>query len=146
MFELNTKFDADLLLYSLSHFEYNRNTIHMLTQQHLPPPLTSTVKSSLFIHVHPSPLSLAARLHQCCTNHSHYFNNGWTFSRQISYSWLPIFGKPWPQANTLLNTFLQSQQTFDLSPCEPISGRSLGKKTLCFWLLSVFHNIPKSVK
>ena len=43
------------------------------------------VKSSLFMHVHSSPFSLAARLHQCCTNHSRYVNNGWTFSRQTSY-------------------------------------------------------------
>ena len=50
----------------------------------LPPPLTSTVKLSLFTHVHSSPLSLAARLHQCHANHSCYINNGWTFSRQIS--------------------------------------------------------------
>ena len=56
------------------------------TQQSLQPPLTSTVKSSLFTHVHSSPLSLAARLHWCHSNCSHYINNGWTFSRQTSYS------------------------------------------------------------
>ena len=55
---------------------------HMLTQKHLPPPLTSTGKSSLFTHTHSSPLSLAARLHWCWANHSHYFNNGWNFSGQ----------------------------------------------------------------
>ena len=60
-FKLNTKFDADLLLCSLSHLECDGHTVHMLTQGHLPPPLTSTVKSSLFTHVHSSPLSLAAR-------------------------------------------------------------------------------------
>ena len=75
MFRLNTKFDADSLLYSLSHFEYNSHTVHMLIQQHLPPPLTITVKSSLFTHAHSNPLSLAAKLHQCCTNCSHYINN-----------------------------------------------------------------------
>ena len=32
MFQLNTKFDADLLLYSLSHFECNGHTVHILTQ------------------------------------------------------------------------------------------------------------------
>ena len=48
------------------------------------PPLTSTVKSSLFMHAHSSPLSLTASLHQCCANHSH-INNGWTFSGQTSY-------------------------------------------------------------
>ena len=68
MFKFKAKFDADLLLYSLSHFEYNSHTVHMLTQQCLLPPLTSTVKSSLFTHVHFSPLSLAARLHRCHTN------------------------------------------------------------------------------
>ena len=51
MFKLYTKFGADSLLYLLSHFEWNGHTVHMLTQQHLPPPLTSTVKSSLFTHV-----------------------------------------------------------------------------------------------
>ena len=55
------------------------------TQQSLQPPLTSTVKPSLFTHVHSSPLSLAARWHQCHVNCSHYINNGWTFSGQIFY-------------------------------------------------------------
>ena len=64
MFRLNAKFDVDSLLYSLSHFECEGHTVHMLTQWCLSSPLTSTVKSSLFIHVHPSPLSLAARLHR----------------------------------------------------------------------------------
>ena len=85
MFRLNAKFDADLLLYLLSHFECNSYTVHMLTQWRLSPPLTSTVKSSLFTHAHSSPLSLAARLLQCHTNHPCYINNGWTFTRQILY-------------------------------------------------------------
>ena len=72
MFKLNTKFDADLWLYLLSHFECDSHTVHMLTQWHLPPPLTSTVKSSLFTQVHSSPLSSAARLHQCHVHCSHY--------------------------------------------------------------------------
>ena len=79
MFKLNAKLDADVLLHSLSHFECGSHTVHMLTQWRLPPPLTSTVKSSLFTHAHSSPLSLAARLYWCHTNHSHYINNGWTF-------------------------------------------------------------------
>ena len=48
MFKLNAKFDADSLLYSLSHFECNGHTVHTLTQWFPPPPLTSTVKLSLF--------------------------------------------------------------------------------------------------
>ena len=64
MFMLTTKSDADLSLYSLSHFECDGHTVHMLTQWDPPPPLTSTVKLSFFIHAHCSPLSLAARLHQ----------------------------------------------------------------------------------
>ena len=82
MFKLNAEFDADSLLYSLSHFEGDGHTVHMLPHQHLPPPLTGTVKSSLFTHAHSSPLSLAARLHRCHANHSHYINNGWAFSGQ----------------------------------------------------------------
>ena len=45
MLKLNAKFDVDSLLYLLSHFECDSHTVHMLTQQRLPPPLTSTVKS-----------------------------------------------------------------------------------------------------
>ena len=86
-FKLNAKFDADFLLYSLSHFECNGYTVHMLTQWCLLSPLTSAMKLSLFTDAHSSPLSLAARLHQCHAHHSHYINNGWTFSGQTSYSW-----------------------------------------------------------
>ena len=85
MSKLNAKFDADLLVYLLGHFECDSHTVRMLTQWRLPPLLTSTVKSSLFTHVPSRPLSLAARLHQCHKNHSHYINNGWTFSGQKSY-------------------------------------------------------------
>ena len=81
MFKLNTNFDADSFLYLLSHFECDRHTVHMLTQWHLPPPLTSTVKSSLFMHAHSSPLSLTARSHRCHRNCSCYSNSVWTFSR-----------------------------------------------------------------
>ena len=63
MFKLNAKFDADLLLYSLSHLECNSYTVHVPIQWCLPPPMTSTVKSSLFMHAHSTPLLLAARLH-----------------------------------------------------------------------------------
>ena len=76
---LSAKFDADFLLYSLSHFECDGHTVHTLTQQHLPPPLTSRLKLSLFTHVHSSPLSLASRLHRCHVNCFHYINNGWSF-------------------------------------------------------------------
>ena len=84
MFKLNAKFDADLLLYLLSHFECNSHTVHMLTQWCLLPPVTSAMKSSLFTHAQSSPLSLAASLHQCLANCSCYINNGWTFSGQKS--------------------------------------------------------------
>ena len=79
MFKLNAKFNADPLLYSLSHLQCNGRTVHMFTQQHLLPPLTSTVKSLLFLHAHSSPLFLAAGLYQWHTNHSCYTNKGHTF-------------------------------------------------------------------
>ena len=60
--ELNAKFDADSLLYSLNHFKCDSHTVHMLTKWRLLPLLTSTVKSSLFTHAHSSPLSLAVRV------------------------------------------------------------------------------------
>ena len=63
------------LLCLLSHFECDGHTVHTLTQWHLPPPLTGTMKSSFSIHSHCSPLSLAARLHWCCANCSCYINN-----------------------------------------------------------------------
>ena len=94
MLKLNTQFGTDSQLYSLSHFECNGHTVHMLTQQCLLSPLTSTVKSSLFTHTHSSPLSLAARLHRCRANSSRYIINGWSFSGQtisIYYIYLPIY-------------------------------------------------------
>ena len=54
----------------------------MLIQSCLPPPLTSTVKSSLFTYAHSSPLSLVATSQGCHTKHSRYINNGWAFSSQ----------------------------------------------------------------
>ena len=84
MFKLNEISDADSLLYLHSHFECCSYTIHMFTQWHLLPPLTSTVRLSSFTHVCSNPLSLAARLHQRHTNCSCYINNGWTFSEQTS--------------------------------------------------------------
>ena len=53
--------------------------VALLTQWHLPPPLTSAVKSSSFTRVHSSPLSLAA------ANRPHYIKNDCTFSRQTLY-------------------------------------------------------------
>ena len=49
------------------------------------PHWVSTMKLTLFMHLHSSPFSLAARLHQWCANRSCYINNGSTFSRQTSY-------------------------------------------------------------
>ena len=63
VFKLNAESGADSLLYSLSHSECDGHTVPTLTQQHLLPPLTGTVKLSLFTHVHSSPLPLAAGLH-----------------------------------------------------------------------------------
>ena len=40
MFKLKAKFDADSLLYSLTHFECDSHTVHTLIQQCLLPPLT----------------------------------------------------------------------------------------------------------
>ena len=62
MFKLDAKFDAESLLYLLSHFECDGHIVHILTdgRASLPPPLANTVK---FMHVHYSLLSLAARLH-----------------------------------------------------------------------------------
>ena len=65
----------------------------MLTQQCLPPPLISTMKSLLFMHMHSSPLSLTARLRGCCTNHSRYINNGWTCSGQPPWKEISLFLK-----------------------------------------------------
>ena len=84
MFKLNAKFDADFLPSSLSHFEWEDHTVHMLIQWHQSPQITSTVKLSLFTHSHSSPLSLAARLHWHHANCSYYVNDGWTFAEQTS--------------------------------------------------------------
>ena len=90
IFKLNTKFDADLLLYSVilnataTQYTCSLNGIycpHWLV-------LWSRHCSHMCIPV-PS-LWLAARLHQWSANHSLYINNGWTFSRQTLYVFLVI--------------------------------------------------------
>ena len=68
----------------LCHLECDGHTVYMFIQQLLSLPITNTVKSSLFMHAHSTPFSLAAGLHQCHTNCSCYINNGWTFSVQTS--------------------------------------------------------------
>ena len=83
MFKLNTNL-MQIRCSTCRHFECDSHIVHVLTQQQLPPPLTSTVKSSLFTHAHSSPLDLATRLHWCWENHSRQINNGWTFSGQTS--------------------------------------------------------------
>ena len=98
----------------------------MLAQWHLPlsptqpPPLTSTVKLSLFTHEHSSPLSLAARLHRCCTNCSRYINNGWTFSGQTLY--MRIF-------SSLIYIYLNREQviTWVENMTEGVALRKKGK-------------------
>ena len=85
LFKLNIKFNADLLLYSLNYFECDSHTVHELTQWYLLLPLAGTLKSSLLMHAHSSPLSLAARLYWGRVKHFHYINNGWTFSGQAIY-------------------------------------------------------------
>ena len=50
-------------------FEYDSHTVHMFTQLCLLPPLTSTVKLSLFTHAHSRPL-LATRIHWYHANYS----------------------------------------------------------------------------
>ena len=111
IFKLNTKSDADSLLYSLSHFQWDNYTVHMLTQSYLLPPLTSTVKSSLFMHEHSSPLSLAARLPQHRVNYSRYINNGWTFSL-TDLVYLSLFPYHFSTINshTIYNVVLKEQE------------------------------------
>ena len=142
MFKLNAKFGADSLLYSLSHFECNGHTVHMLSEQHLLLPVTSTVKSSLFMHGHSSPLSLAARLHWCHINYSHCINNGWTFSRQTSKTsvWAGSLFSPnawqfvfWLSylCSTIINWVWKGLYF-------PLSSRSLNEEACC----KTIHRIP----
>ena len=65
MFKITEKFDEDLLLYFLSHFEkmVTKYTCHSIASTHPPP--TTTVKWTLFTHAQHSPLSLAATLYWC---------------------------------------------------------------------------------
>ena len=71
-------------------FERDGHTVHTLTQRCLLPSLTSIVKSLLFMHGHPSPRSLAARLHPWSASCSHHINSGWTFSRRTSSYTCPL--------------------------------------------------------
>ena len=84
MFKLNAKSDADVLLYSLSHFEVMATQYtHSLNGMYCPHWL---VHWSCYLScAHSSPLSLAARLHWRHPNHSHYINNGWIFPGQTLF-------------------------------------------------------------
>ena len=84
MFKLNAKFDADLLLYSLGHFERDSHTVHMLTQWHLLPPQTSTMKSIVHACTFQSTL-LGCQVTFMLCKRSCYISNGWTFPRQTLY-------------------------------------------------------------
>ena len=140
MFKLNTKFDADSLLYSLSHFECDSHTVHMLTQRHLPPPLTSTVKSSLFMHGHSSPLYSAARLQRCCTNLSRYMNTGWIFSGQTSYNFY-LQGNSYYFCFIYKKTKLQRvYMVFPRGYC--YSSEELGFRLRCLGLQSMCRSSP----
>ena len=126
-FKLNAKFGGDSLLNSSSDFECDCHTVHMLNQCCLPPPLTGTVKSSLFVHAYSSPLSLVARLHQCHENHSHYINNGQTFSGQtlcITFRQKHLIAKV---------TFLLSQQWWKHANIASIS--------MCPWVTTIKDHI-----
>ena len=79
MFKLNAKFDADLLLYLLSHLECHAHSMASTA---------STDKCSEVVIVHARAFQstlLGCQVHQGCTNHFPYINNGWTFSRQATY-------------------------------------------------------------
>ena len=71
---------------SHSFWMWQPHSRHAHSMASTTPPAISTVKSSFFTPTHSSPLSLAAKLHQCHTNCSRYINNGWTFSRHTSYT------------------------------------------------------------
>ena len=79
--QVNDKQKKRVALLSQSFWMWRPPSIHAHSKVSTTP-LTSIVKSSLLMHAQASPLSLAARLHWCCTNHSCYIDNGWTFSRQ----------------------------------------------------------------
>ena len=85
LFKLNAKLDVDPSLYSLSHFECDGHTVHVLTQWCLPPPLTSTGQSSLFtVHIPVRSPWLPGYTEVTWT--PCYMNTGWTFSGQTSYT------------------------------------------------------------
>ena len=130
MFKLNAKSDADLLLYALSHFECNSHTVHMLTQWRLPPPLTSTVKSSLSIQAcafQSTPLGCQFTL-MLPANCSCYINNGWTFSGQTFIYHIYIYHKyiyiGMYTRNIIYNgTLFSHKRDWNLAICNSMDGR-----------------------
>ena len=51
MFKLNAKFDADLLLYLLSHFECNGHTIHSKPPTAPPTPASTVSHHCSYMHI-----------------------------------------------------------------------------------------------
>ena len=99
-----------MLLYLLSHFEFKCHTVDIFTPWPLPPTLTNTVKLSLFTNAHSSLLSLAARFHRGCGNHSGYINNGWMFSGQTVYTYIYVcacmYIHIYIHTHTYINTYI----------------------------------------
>ena len=80
VFKLNRKFDADLWLYLLSHFECSIHTVHM--HYHTSPIPTDKCREVITVYACSFQSTLlASRLHHCHTNCSPYIN----CSRQTLY-------------------------------------------------------------
>ena len=70
MFQLNAKFNADSLLFYLLILNAMATQCTCLLNSIYCPHWLVQCSRSFFTHAHPGPLSLAARLHRCHTNHS----------------------------------------------------------------------------
>ena len=111
------------------------------------PPLTSTVKSSLFTHMHSSSLSLAARLHQYHANHSCYINSGWPFPGQTSlFNWnvcsnadSDVVGLEWEPEILHLQQAPADASTAG-SPITFLSSKNLNRKDTC----KLFNKMTRS--
>ena len=158
---LSTCLLMDTWAVAQSSLTWPGHTVHMLTQPCLLPPLTGTVMSSLFTHAPSSPLSLAARLHWCCTNHSCYINDGWTFSGQtlyLSLIQLPDLskftnpsateggiGSPWRRTyNAMTRNGVNTSPVFLQSGLLPFAGGKVCGSTPCLFLRSPIITLART--
>ena len=123
MFKLKAKFDADLLLYFLSHFECDIHTIHMQSTASTTP----TDQYSEVVIVQACSFQstlLGCQVASMSCKPFLYINNGCTFSRQTSYIHVYVYNIRNIYYQGIIGKFFRYNNVIVLYP-HPFRGTNL---------------------